>query len=41
MALRYNAIDRRLYLVDIQDRGLVPMSLDPFSSGVDAAETFN
>jgi hypothetical protein len=41
VALRYNAIDRRLYLVDIQDRGLVPMSLDPFASGVDTTETFN
>jgi hypothetical protein len=39
--LRYNDIDRRLYLVDISDRGLVPISLDPFPATVDSAGTFN
>jgi hypothetical protein len=38
--LRYNAVDRYLYLVDIQDRGLVPIWLDPFPPGVDANQTF-
>jgi hypothetical protein len=39
--LRYNDIDRRLYLVDISDRGLVPISLDPFAATVDSTGTFN
>ncbi|MFI5305731.1 MAG: hypothetical protein ACHQ53_00185, partial [Polyangiales bacterium] len=40
-ALRYSDPDRRLYMVDIQDRGLVPIPLEPFPVLVDSSGTFN
>ncbi len=35
--LRYNQVDQYLYLVDIQDRGLVPITLDAFPPGIDSS----
>jgi len=40
-ALRYSEADQRLYMVDVQDRGLVPMTLNPFPVLVNASGTFN
>ena len=39
--ITYSDVDRQLYLIDIQDRGLVPISLDPFARGVDPVYDFN
>lgn len=39
--LHYNWVDERLYLVDISDRGLVPIILDPLPAAVDSTAAFN
>jgi hypothetical protein len=39
--LRYSGVDQRLYLVDTQDRGLIPIPLNPFPLVVSSAGTFN
>jgi hypothetical protein len=39
--LRYNAVDQRLYLVDISDRGLMPIPVNPFPPSVDPSQSFN
>jgi hypothetical protein len=39
--LRYNWVDELLYLVDISDRGLVPITLDPVPPAVDPTAAFN
>jgi hypothetical protein len=39
--LRYNWVDEQLYLVDISDRGLVPITLDPVPAAVDPTAAFN
>jgi hypothetical protein len=39
--LRYNWVDEMLYLVDISDRGLVPIMLDPLPAAVDVTAAFN
>jgi hypothetical protein len=39
--LRYSDTDRRLYMIDIHDRGLVPIPLDPVPGRLDARNTFN
>lgn len=39
--LRYNPVDKRLYLVDINDRGLVPIGLQPFPPVIGSNGQFN
>ncbi len=39
--LRYSDADGWLYLVDIANRGLVPIPLDPFPAAVDSSGTFD
>ena len=39
--LHYNWVDELLYLVDISDRGLVPIILDPVPASVDPSAAFN
>jgi hypothetical protein len=39
--LRYSDVDGRLYLVDINERGLLPIPLDPFPPALSTAAQFN
>ena len=39
--LRYSETDQRLYMVDINERGLVPIPLDPFPAALSSGGQFN
>ena len=39
--LRYSDVDRKLYLLDINERGLVPIPLDPFPPVLSTGGQYN